>query len=161
MQIHQLTYFVAVYTNPGSSGVVTQLPFMTAVNPTSEAVGVGLSAIAAFQSLGTDNGTVGPTPSRQALVRQVTALVASQGYNLVNATAVSPTVWVNVGIVSLAEAGVNETVARVASLLQTYGPGSVANTVYAWTDAAGNLNFGVLRVPAPGVTELYYLTVRP
>src|SRR5208283_3148557 len=44
----QLTYFVAVYTNPGSSGVVTQLPFMTAVNPNSGIVGVGTDATSAF-----------------------------------------------------------------------------------------------------------------
>ena len=55
----QLTYFVAVYTNPGTSGVVTQLPFMTAVNPSSGAVGVGLSAVAAFESLGAGNSTTG------------------------------------------------------------------------------------------------------
>jgi len=46
-----LTYFVAVYTNPGISGVVTQLPFMTAVNPTTDSVAVGANASAAYEAL--------------------------------------------------------------------------------------------------------------
>ncbi len=46
-----LTYFVAVYTNPGTSGVVTQLPFMTAVSPLTDMVGVGPNATAAYHNL--------------------------------------------------------------------------------------------------------------
>jgi hypothetical protein len=46
-----LTYFVAVYTNPGTSGVVTQLPFMTAVSPLTDLVGVGTNATAAYHNL--------------------------------------------------------------------------------------------------------------
>ncbi|MDA4115761.1 MAG: hypothetical protein OK442_04315 [Thaumarchaeota archaeon] len=46
-----LTYFVAVYTNPGTSGVVTQLPFMTAVSPLTDLVGVGTNATAAYRNL--------------------------------------------------------------------------------------------------------------
>jgi hypothetical protein len=37
---------------------------------------------------------------------------------------------------------------------------SAGNTTYAWIDSSGNLNFGVLRVPTPGVSELYYVTIR-
>jgi hypothetical protein len=57
-----LTYFVAVYTNPGTSGVVTQLPFMTAVNPVSDLVAVGTSATVAYQNLltATGNGSLPP-----------------------------------------------------------------------------------------------------
>jgi len=156
-----LTYFVAIYTNPGTSGVVTQLPFMTAVNPSTGAVGVGLNAMAAFRALGLSNSTTGPTPTLEALVRQVDSLIATRGYTLVNATSVSPTVWVNAGTVSLTTSGANKTIAAVANLLLTYGPGSVANTVYAWSDSSGNLNFGVLKVPAAGVTELFYVTIKP
>ncbi len=157
----QLTYFVAVYTNPGSSGVVTQLPFMTAVNPSSASVGVGPNAVAAFENLGLGNSTTGVTPSRNALVHKIDAMVISQGYSLVNATSVNPTVYVNVGSVSLSAAGENDTAAQVASLVQTYGPGSVDHAVYAWTDSSGNLNFGLLSVPTQGVTYLYYVTVKP
>ena len=46
-----LTYFVAYYLNPGASGVVTKLPFMTAVNPISDLVAVGSSAADAFHNL--------------------------------------------------------------------------------------------------------------
>jgi hypothetical protein len=156
----QLTYFVAVYTNPGSSGVVTQLPFMTAVNPSSGAVGVGVNAVAAFENLGL-NATTGVTPTKEALVHQVDALVASQGYSLVNATSVNPTVYVNVATVSLSAVGANATVAQVANLLQNYGSPSVGHTVLAWTDVSGNLDYGVISVPAQGVTYLYYVTIKP
>jgi len=155
----ELTYFVAIYTNPGSSGVVTQLPFMTAVNPATATVGVGADATAAFDALGINSTTV-TTTAMTAVVAQIDSLVAAKGYTLVNATSVNPTVWVNVGNVSLGAAGANRTVNEVASLIQTYGPGSAGNTVYAWTDSSGNLNFGVIRVPAAGITELYYVTIR-
>ncbi|MDV3278123.1 MAG: hypothetical protein LYZ69_06625 [Nitrososphaerales archaeon] len=158
----QLTYFVAVYTNPGTSGVVTQLPFMTAVNPNTGTVGVGANAVAAFQSLGlSKNQTEVLSVDRGTMIREVTSLIASQGYSLANVTSVNPTVWVNVGTISFSGAGANQTVALVASLFQNYGKGSVGNTVYAWADSSGNLNYGVFRVPAQGVTELYYVTIKP
>jgi len=157
----QLTYFVAVYITPSATGVVTQLPFMTAVNPSTAAVGVGPSAAAAFEALGEKNSTTTTTVSIVALVHQIDALVTSEGYNLVNATSVNPTVYLNVATVSLSAAGANTTVAQVTSLLQTYGPGSVDHTVYAWTDSSGNVNFGLLSVPAQGVTYLHYVTIEP
>jgi hypothetical protein len=157
----ELTYFVAIYTNPGTSGVVTQLPFMTAVNPSTGIVGVGSDATAAFKDLGITNSTAVVTSTMDAVAHQIDSLVTSEGYTLVNATSVNPTIWVSEGSLSLSASGSNKTVALVASLLQSYGPGSVGNTVYAWTDSSGNLNFGVLRVPTPGVTELYYVTIKP
>jgi len=155
----QLTYFVAVYTNPGSSGVVTQLPFMTSVNPSTGKVGVGPDASAAFENLGLGNST-GVTTSIDVVVKQIASLVTLKGYNLVNATSVNPTVYVNVASVSLSMIGATKTIAQVASLLQTYGPGSVGHTVYAWIDSSGNTNFGVLSVPAQGVTYMYYITIK-
>jgi len=157
----QLTYFVAVYTNPGTSGVVTQLPFMTAVNPSSGKVGVGLNAVAAFQNLGNSNSSAGVTLSRQALIKQIAGLITSQDYSLVNATSVNPTIWLNVGIISFSDAGANKTIDQVGNLLRSYGLGSVGGTVYTWVDGSGNLFFGVLQVPADGVTELFYVTIRP
>jgi len=74
---------------------------------------------------------------------------------------VNPTVWVNVGTASLGAVGANKTVDQVTALLTKYGPGSVGKTVYAWTDSSGNVNFGVISVPASGVTELYYVTIKP
>src|SRR5271157_3479125 len=157
----RLTYFVAVYTNPGSSGVVTQLPFMTAVNPNTGTVAEGPNAAAAFEALGVSNSTTGVTPTRDALVHEIDRLIVSKGYALVNATAVSPTVYVNVASVSLSASGANGTVAQVAGLLQAHGAESVSNTVYSWTDSSGNLDFGVISVPAQGVTYMYYVTIRP
>jgi hypothetical protein len=157
----ELTYFVAIYTNPGSSGVVTQLPFMTAVNPSTGAVGVGTDATVAFENLGITNSTGVTTLTMRAVVNQTDSLIESSGYTLVNATSVNPTVWVNVGSVSLSAVGANKTVGEVATLLKVYGPESVGNTVYSWSDASGNLNFGVIKVPAAGVTELFYVTIKP
>jgi hypothetical protein len=156
-----LTYFVAIYTNPGSSGVVTQLPFMTAVNPETGAVGVGNDAGAAFENLGIANSSSVTTPTIRAVVGQIDSLISSRGYALVNATSVNPTVWVKVGSASLGAVGANVTLGEVARLLTNYGQGSVGNTVYAWTDASGNVNFGVIRVPSAGVAELYYVTINP
>jgi hypothetical protein len=136
---------------------------MTAINPSSGAVGVGPNAAAAFGDLGTSSSTTSAPASRDAVVKQIDAMVVSDGYMLINATSVSPTVYVNVGSVSLSAAGANATIAQIASLLQTYGPGSVVSanarhTVYAWTDSSG-INFGLLSIPVPGVTYLYYVTI--
>jgi len=159
----QLTYFVAVYTNPGTTGVVTQLPFMTAVNPTTAKVAVGVNAVLAFQSLGSNVNTTtstNATETSEALVKQIANSVTSQGYNLVNATSVNPTVWINVGTISF-NAGENKAVSLVNSLLKNYGPESVGKTVYGWVDSSGDLNFGVLQTPVQGVTQLYYITIKP
>jgi hypothetical protein len=156
-----LTYFVAFYTNPGTSGVVTQLPFMMAVNPANGVVGVGPSAAVAYANLGVSNVTTVTAPTRDAVIHQIDSLIASEGYSLVNATSVNPTVWVNVGTLSLSAAGANQSIAQVTNLLATYGQGSVGNTVYAWSDSSGNLNYGVLKLPAAGVTELFYVTIKP
>jgi hypothetical protein len=137
---------------------------MTAVNPSTAKVGVGANAAIAFQNLGnsvTTTASTNVTVTRQALVKQITSLIASRGYNLVNATSVNPTVWVNVGTVSLSGVGANETVAQVTDLLNNYGVGSVGMNVYAWVDSSGNLNFGVLKVLTQGVTQLYYVTIKP
>ena len=157
----QLTYFVAVYTNPGTSGVVTQLPFMTAVNPNSGIVGVGTDATSAFVSLGSSNQSIAVTQDRTTTIHQIDTLIAAQGYTLANVTSINPTVWDNVATVSYSAVGSATTVTQVKNLLQDYGAGSVASTVYTWVDNSGNVNFGVLTVPAQGVTELYYVTIKP
>jgi hypothetical protein len=156
-----LTYFVAVYTNPGSTGVVTQLAFMTSVNPNTGTVAVGPNAAAAFQNLGVSSQSQVSTTDKGATLHQIDGLISSEGYGLVNATSVNPTVWINVGTVSFSGAGANATVAQVQSLLQHYGPESVAKTVYEWTDSSGNINFGVIVAAGQVVTELYYVTITP
>ncbi len=156
----ELTYFVAVYTNPGTSGVVTQLPFMTAVNPNTGIVAVGSDATLAFDALNSSL-PITVTQDETTTIRQIDGLIASDGYTVVNATSLNPTVWINVGTVSYSTVGANATIDQVTSLLQNYGTGSVANTVYTWIDSSGNTNFGVLKVLASGVTELYYVTIKP
>jgi hypothetical protein len=154
-----LTYFVAVYISPETSGVVTQLAFMTAVNPNTGVVSYGSNAAAAFENLPLSNQSQASTSNEGTTLKQIYALVSSEGYGLVNATSVNPTVWVNVATVSLSNSGANQAVTAVQSLLQNYGPNSVAKTVYEWKDSSSNVNFGVLQVPAQGVTELYYVTI--
>ena len=156
----ELTYFVAVYTNPGTSGVVTQLPFMTAVNPSTGGVGVGVNAIAAFDNLGAGNSTTGETTTIEMLVHQIDATIVTRGYSLVNATSVSPTVYFNLATLSLSSAGANQTISAVVGLLQAHGSQAVGNTVYAWKDSSGDFNYGVLVVPSQGVTYLYYVTIK-
>ncbi len=154
-----LTYFVAVYTNPGTAGVVTQLPFMTAVNPTTAVVAVGANAAVAYHNL-TVNGTL-PVPGNdtQLLDTRISGLAVSMNLTLVNATTVSPAVWVNEGTISAGAIGLDQTLADVATFLQTYSPSSTG-TVYKWTDNTNGLNVGVFQVRA-GVTELYYITIKP
>jgi hypothetical protein len=132
---------------------------MTAVNPSTGAVGIGSDATAAFENLGISNVTTTSTPNFNAVVHQIDSLVMSKGYTLVNATMVNPTVWVNEGTISVGTTGANRTVEVVSALLQSYGPGSAGNLVYAWKDSSGSVNYGVIREPTPGVTELYYITV--
>jgi len=155
-----LDYFVAVYTNPGTSGVVTQLPFMTATDPITGNVSTGGDAAAAYYNLIGSNQTVTPSNDKKALVSGIASLAASMNYTVVDATSVNPTVWIQTSTVSLGATGLNQTVTDVASFLNTYGTGSVANTIYEWTDTSG-INIGVIKTRGTTITELYYLTITP
>jgi hypothetical protein len=155
-----LTYFVAVYTNPGTAGVVTQLPFMTAVSPTTDAVGVGANAGAAYRSLA-GGGTVPITGNKtEALLAGISSIVASMKLTLVNVTSVNPTVWINTGIISSGNLGVNGTLSQVSSFLANHAGGSVGGAVYLWTDSSGALNVGVFQLRG-NITELYYIDIKP
>ncbi|TLY02793.1 MAG: hypothetical protein E6K95_04875 [Thaumarchaeota archaeon] len=153
-----LTYFVAVYTNPGTAGVVTQLPFMTAVNPTTDAVAVGANAGAAYRILAGGAVPVGGNRT-QALLAGISSLVSSMKLTLVNATTVNPTVWIKTGILSVGNLGVNGTLAQVSEFLTGHAPGSVGSAVYLWTDSSsGGLDVGVFQLRG-SITELYYITI--
>jgi hypothetical protein len=134
---------------------------MTAVNPNTGVVAVGSDAAAAFQNLGVGNQSQVSSTSKASTLKQIDTLIGSEGYGLVNATSVNPTVFINVGTVSFSAVGTNATVAEVQSLLQQYGQQSVAKTVYEWTDTSGNTNFGVIVASGQAVTELYYVTITP
>jgi uncharacterized membrane protein (UPF0182 family) len=153
-----LEYFVAVYTNPGTAGVVTQLPFMTAKDPTTGNVSLGANAAAAYYNLIGVNQTVTPSNNTEALINEIASLASSMNYTVVDATSVNPTVWIQTSTVSLGATGLNQTVADVASFLTTYGPESVANTAYEWMDSSG-INVGVIKTRGGTITELYYITI--
>jgi hypothetical protein len=156
----RLDYFVAVYTNPGTSGVVTQLPFMTAIDPTTGNVSTGANAAAAYFNLIGSNQTVTTSNNTKALIGDIASLASSMNYTLVDVTSVNPTVWIQTSTVSLGATGLNQTVADVSSFLTTYGAGSVASTVYEWMDTSG-LNIGVIKTRGTTITELYYITITP
>lgn len=152
-----LTYFIAVYTNPGTGGVVTQLPFMTAVDPTSGNVGLGSNAVAAFASL-THN--VNQTHTSMPLLEGLTSLISGQGYTLINATTLNFPVQILTDTIQLSDVGVNQTLNRIDSFLVTYGPGSsFGNVVYDWTDSAGNFNVGVVKQVPLGYYEVYFVKI--
>jgi hypothetical protein len=156
----QLTYFVAVYTNPGTSGVVTQLPFITAIAPTTGNVSLGPEADTAYYNL---VGAILPPPVSDihVFLSNLASLVASDGYSIVNATSVNPTVWINKGTFSFTALGLNSTLSQAGNFLTTYGPGNIGSTVYIWIDVAQNYDIGVLKAGGPGVTQLYYVTITP
>jgi hypothetical protein len=155
-----LDYFVAVYTNPGTAGVVTQLPFMTAIDPTTANVSTGANAAAAYYSLSGVSQTVSPSNNTKAIINAIASLASSLNYTVIDATSVNPTVWIQTSKVLLGAAGLNQTVADVASFLSIYGSGSVANTIYEWMDSSG-LNVGVIKTRGSTITELYYITITP
>jgi hypothetical protein len=133
---------------------------MTAVNPNTGTVAVGTSADAAFDNLGFNNNqTQVATADKNTTLHQIDGLITSAGYQLINATSVNPTVWINEGTISFSSAGANATIAAVQNLLSHYGQSSVAKTVYEWVDSSGNINYGVFVAAGQGVTELYYVTI--
>jgi hypothetical protein len=155
-----LDYFVAVYTNPGTAGVVTQLPIMTAIDPTTGNVSTGANAAQAYYNLIGVNQTVPPSNNTKALINEIASLASSMNYTIVDATSVNPTVWIQTSKVSLGATGLNQTVNDVASFLGAYGSGSIANTIYEWMDSSG-LNVGVIKTRGSTITELYYITITP
>jgi hypothetical protein len=153
-----LDYFVAVYTNPGTSGVVTQLPFVTAIDPTTGNVSKGANAAAAYYNLIGASQTGSPSNNTNTLINAIASLASSFNYTVVNATSVNPTVWIQTSKVSLGSMGLNQTIENVANFLNIYGSGSVANTIYEWMDSS-SLNVGVIKTRGSTITELYYITI--
>jgi hypothetical protein len=155
----RLDYFVAVYTNPGTEGVVTQLPFMTAIDPLTANVATGPSASAAYYAL---IGGSQPAPNSnvtQTLLNNISSLISSMNYTSVKATNIYANVFIGNGTLSLNSLGVNQTVAKIADFIETYGPGSIGNTIYEWSDTSGDFNFGVFKLRGGNIMEFYYVTV--
>ncbi len=126
----RLLYFVAVYTNPGTSGVVTQLPFMTTIDPTTGTVGMSTTSSVSSLSASAYNDLIGlnAPPSNVTAANNVAllhsgiaSLVSKDNDVLVNATVVSAPVQIRADTIPFSSLGVNQTVARVAAFLQTYG----------------------------------------
>lgn len=155
----RLDYFVAVYTNPGTEGVVTQLPFMTAVDPVTGNVGIGSDDAVAYYNLIGINQTVPSGNDLNALVKDISNLAVSQNYTIINATSVNPTIWIQTDKLSVGTTGLDSTLNVIANFLSTYGPGNAANTLYEWTDSTNNLNIGIIKIRDSSIIELYYVTI--
>jgi hypothetical protein len=169
----RLTYFVAVYTAPlnGTTGVVTNLDFMVVVDPTTAAISESSpSASLSSMSESAYDNLIGITPpsapppstspnnSVTFLLNGIASLVSKNSYTLVNASAVSPIVQIRADTISFSSLGVNQTVARVSTFLQAFGPKASGNTVYEWTDSAGNLDIGIFESGQP-VATLEYIVI--
>lgn len=75
-----------------------------------------------------------------------------------NATTVSPNVFINTATVSLAKSGVSGALSQVSGLIQQYGSGSAGGSLYVWTDNTGALDVGIFQLKG-GVTDLYYVSI--
>jgi hypothetical protein len=184
-----LTYFVAVYTNPGTSGVVTQLPFMTAVNPVSDLVAVGTSATIAYQNLltATGNGSVpsgggnggGNGGGQVTTTTSTTIKTSSGGPTVIGTPGLMPAITKLTGSSSLslvtattvnADVWINVGSASIANV-GVNGAASVVNVLiqqYGAGSAGGTLYVwtdanGSLNAGLfqvkGGVTDLYYVTI--
>ncbi len=153
-----LEYFVAVYTNPGTQGVVTQLAFMTAIDPTSGSVGAGVDAVAAYDDL----FSLAPPTSNTttALIQGVYKAIVASGLRIVNATSVNPNVFINVGSSSLSSNGLDNSLNVVSAFLQKYKDLAVDGTVFIWSTPS-IINVGVFASGGQGLTELYYISIAP
>jgi hypothetical protein len=138
---------------------VTQLPFMTAIDPTTGSAALGSDAAAAYYNLIGVNQTVTPGNDIKTLITEIQSLAASKNYTIIVATSVNPTIWIQTEITSLSTAGINSTLSQVAAFINTYGPGSVANTLYEWTDSSNNLYIGLIKIREGSIIELYYFTI--
>jgi hypothetical protein len=152
-----LEYFVPVYT-AALQGVVAKLTFIATIDPITASVAIGTDAATSYLNL-VETANNPSSPESKLFLNELTNLITSLNYRVVNATSVSTTVFIKTDSLTLGGLGRNQTIAKIAGFLGIYGPGSVANTVYMYIDTASNLNIGVVKVPATGVTEFYYLTV--
>ena len=149
----RLTYFIPIYTNPGVSGVVTQLPFMTAVDPYSANVSIGQNAAGAYYNL---IGKVSKPREKVIHLKEIVKLIEGKGYKLINATAMNPTVWIMVDRFMLSSENLNSTMNKLIGFLNVYGPGSLGNTAYIWRENSTSLDIGFLH-NNHGAIELYYI----
>lgn len=153
-----LEYFVAIYTNPGTQGVVTQLAFMTAIDPTSGSVGAGSDAVSAYDDL--FSLTPPPSNATGALIHGMYKAIADRGLLVVNATSVNPTVFVNMGSNSLSHDGFDKSLNEITSFIAKYGDSAIGGTVFVY-NTQGTINLGVFVPSDQGITKFYYVTVAP
>jgi hypothetical protein len=172
-----LEYFVAVYTAPpsGTTGVVTKLDFMVAIDPTTAIVNESSSpaTISDMSASAYDNlvgALVAPissvTPPTSNTVTQllsaITSIASTDHYALLNVTSVSLSaipVLNRTSIVSFSSLGINQTVEQVNTFLQKYSTVAASvngvPTAYMWTDSVGNLNIGIFEIGQPAATLEY------
>jgi hypothetical protein len=91
----------------------------------------------------------------------VASLVTSEGYSLLNATTMNPTVWISQGVLSFSGLGLNATLSQVSTFLANYGHSSIGSTIYVWEDSSQNYYIGALESGGAGVIQLFYVEITP
>ncbi|MDG6939666.1 MAG: hypothetical protein JRN39_04605 [Nitrososphaerota archaeon] len=166
----QLFYFVPVYTNPGQSAVIVQMPFVAAINPYSGNVSIGGSAAKAYYSLLGQQTPVTPATTNVStayLMRNVTSLFQHNGLRVLNATRVGANAWVPVGNVTYSSPaswpGVSAT---LSSFVNSYAAPFNASIVLALPAGNNSYYYGILvpeqstQQPSSTILVFYYMEVR-
>jgi hypothetical protein len=155
----RLYYFIPVYVNTQvRDAVITKMAFIAAVDAvTGTKVTVGADSSQAYYAI---SGEVPAMLNYTIREDRLKSLFMDKGYTIVTPTAINANVEILVGNSTYVDetqwASVRAVVDDfIISYCEKYG----ISEVYSWSDANGNLNFGVL-VSIGGVVKLYYVSIR-
>jgi|BEDMetMinimDraft_2_1075160.scaffolds.fasta_scaffold00057_24 Uncharacterized conserved protein, COG1615 len=161
-----LYYFVPFYVTPqGPSQVIVQLPYMIAVDPFTQKVGIGADSAAAYYSLlGQGSQPVSQLSSLQA---NITSYFRSKGFTVLNATQVNANVFVQVGNVSyISSADWPNVQDALNSFIQNYASQYQSSLIIAAPQGNSSYTYGILvqkmasSQPPTNILILYYVTVQ-
>jgi hypothetical protein len=162
----ELYYFIPFYTQPGgTSQVIAQMPFITAVNPSTGAVGVGPDARIAFENL--IGSTIGVIQSGSAQLRQnVTSFFEDHNLQILNSTTVNANIYINVGNITYTSlADWPQVAASLSSFISNYTEPYGSRYIVAYPAGNDTYNYGILVQkevsvqPPTNVLILYYIQV--
>lgn len=160
-----LYYFVPFYVTPqGASQVIVQLPYMIAVDPFTQKVGIGPDSAAAYYTL------LGQSPSPITQVSQlkqnITTFFTSKGFTMINASQVNANVVVQVSSVTYSSSSDWPSVqATLNSFIQNYASKYQSNTIIAAPQGNSSYTYGILvqqqvsSQPPTNILILYYVLV--
>ncbi|MDG6933543.1 MAG: hypothetical protein JRN68_02480 [Nitrososphaerota archaeon] len=162
----RLYYFIPFYTQPGgTSQVIAQMPFITAVDPSTGAVGVGPNALQAFQNL-IGKSISGPPPSSVQLQQNVSKFFTDHNLQLLNSSIVTANLYIGVGNLTYTSPADWPTVsAALTSFISNYT--NVYGSQYVVVTQSGNstYDYGILvqkqvsTQPPTNILILYYIQI--